>query len=268
MGLKYWPKTTKRNFYIAARGSTFERIGPHNEEIISILVGSLLGNAHAEKRSQRTRIHFNKSSNNLEYVEWLHSKLVAGGYCHKKDLLEYRGMKNKMIKFNTFSFSSLNFLYDLFYDRLDPVKPISRKRMSRNYMFQLEDLFTPLAFAVWFMDDGGYYRDERLFGREGLTITPSVGFDYNVQIDIIREIIYNRYEINTKYVYRLYKSKELIMFPPEEIPKLNEVIGPFVLPSLQYKLKLPERKVRVLKRKRRSLFLDDDDEISDIGVNG
>ncbi|MGZ7115989.1 MAG: hypothetical protein ACXVHS_00895 [Methanobacterium sp.] len=264
MGLMIWPKTTKRFFYIQVKNKGLERIGPHNEDIVSLIFGSLLGNAHAEKRYNRTRIHFNKSLNNMEYVNWIYSKLYLNGYCNFKSMDNLRGIKNKTIKFNTYSFASFNFFYYLFYDRY--TMPIGKKRLKREYIDILEELFTPLAFAIWFMDDGGFFRDERLFLREGLTITPSRGFDYESQIDIMREIIYRRYNIKTKYVYRLYQSKELIMFPVEEIEKLTAVVSPYMLPSMTYKLKLPDRKVR--STRRRSLFFDEDDETSDIGVNG
>jgi ubiquinol-cytochrome c reductase cytochrome b subunit len=263
MGLDFWPKTTCRKFYSIAKTKGLERIGPHNENIISLIFGSLLGNAHAEKRYNRTRIHFHKSINNMEYLNWIYNQLFFNGYCCMKEVDKFK--KNKIVKFNTYSFASFNFFYDLFYDRV--TLPIGKKRLKREYMYELEELFTPLAFAIWFMDDGSFFRDERLFLREGLTITPSRGFDYESQIDIMREIIYNRYNIKTKYVYRLYKSKELIMFPVEELQKLNDVIGPYVLPSLKYKLKLPERKHRTV-RARRSLFFDENEETGDMGVNG
>lgn len=264
MGLIIWPKMMRRHFYNLAKNKTMERIGPHNEDIISLIFGSLLGNAHAEKRHNRTRIRFNKSYNNMEYLYWIYSKLYAGGYCSSRDL--EKSNKRGMIKINTFSFGTFNFFYDLFYDR--STMPIGKKRLKQEYIYEMEHLFTPLAFAVWFMDDGGFFRDERLFLREGLTITPSIGFDFNTQIDILREIIYKKYNIKTKYVYRLYQSKELIMFPVEEIPKLNKIIGPYILPSLYYKLNLPPRKVKEVKRIRQSLFSDEYEETGDKSVNG
>lgn len=251
----------KRGFHILINKNSGERYGPHNEEILSIIFGSLLGNAHAELRGNKTRIRFNKSSNNMEYINWLHNKLYTQGYCSEKDLTNK--LANKMIKFNTFSYGSFNFLHNIFYDR--EVYPLGRKRLKREYVEDLISLFTPLAFAVWFMDDGSYFRDQRLWLREGLTITPSVGFDYESQIDIIREIITYKYGIKTTYVYRLYKTKELIMFPVEEIPKLNALLDPYVLPSLKYKLRLPDNNK---KPKRRSLLFDDIEKVGDMGVNG
>jgi hypothetical protein len=46
------------------------RIGPHNQDIISIIFGSLLGDGYAEKRSVNggTRIGFYQESTHLSYL--------------------------------------------------------------------------------------------------------------------------------------------------------------------------------------------------------
>jgi ubiquinol-cytochrome c reductase cytochrome b subunit len=47
-----------------------ERIGPHNKDIISMIIGSTLGDTHLEKRKNGigTRIIFEQSSDNVEYL--------------------------------------------------------------------------------------------------------------------------------------------------------------------------------------------------------
>jgi ubiquinol-cytochrome c reductase cytochrome b subunit len=47
-----------------------ERIGPHNKDIISMIVGSTLGDTHLEKRTNGigTRVIFEQSNNNVEYL--------------------------------------------------------------------------------------------------------------------------------------------------------------------------------------------------------
>jgi len=46
------------------------RIGPHSEDIISIIIGSLLGDAHAEKKLKGvgTRIRFFQEDSHIEYI--------------------------------------------------------------------------------------------------------------------------------------------------------------------------------------------------------
>ena len=63
-----------------------ERIGPHNIDIISMIIGSTLGDTHLEKRKNGigTRIIFEQSSDNVEYLMWFHNYLASRGYCNSK----------------------------------------------------------------------------------------------------------------------------------------------------------------------------------------
>ena len=58
---------------------SYDRIGPHNIDIISIIVGSVLGDSHLEKRSRGvgTRIIFEQSNKNVEYLMWFHNYFSA-----------------------------------------------------------------------------------------------------------------------------------------------------------------------------------------------
>src|SRR6202044_225838 len=85
-----------------------DRIGPHNEDVLSIIFGSLLGGAHAEKRGffpvssfpspliksncvsrvrgsyslGGTRICFYQESKHLTFMLWLQNFLANRGYCN------------------------------------------------------------------------------------------------------------------------------------------------------------------------------------------
>lgn len=44
------------------------RIGPHNKDIISVIIGNLLGDGHGEKRVGSTRFTIHMGSPNVEYL--------------------------------------------------------------------------------------------------------------------------------------------------------------------------------------------------------
>jgi len=77
--------------------------GPHNLNIISLIVGSLLSSSYLEKREHPgnttyatgTRIIFIKYSNNVEYLMWFHSvfALPKAGYCNPKNPKLYKLIK-------------------------------------------------------------------------------------------------------------------------------------------------------------------------------
>lgn len=84
------------------------RIGPHNIDIISIIFGSLLGDAHAEKRLSGlgTSISFFQEGVHVEYLLYLHKLLSESGYCNPKipvitNRLGIKGKVRKIIRFST-----------------------------------------------------------------------------------------------------------------------------------------------------------------------
>jgi hypothetical protein len=84
------------------------RIGAHNKDILSILFGSLLGEAHAEFRlkGNGTRITFYQEGYHVSYLIWLHKFISELGYCNTKlpkitTRLGKKGVVRKIIRFNT-----------------------------------------------------------------------------------------------------------------------------------------------------------------------
>jgi hypothetical protein len=55
--------------FILPRFKPQSRIGPHHEDIISVLVGSLLGDGHAERlQSGGVRFRFRQQAKHKEYI--------------------------------------------------------------------------------------------------------------------------------------------------------------------------------------------------------
>src|SRR5258708_23441014 len=90
------------------RFKSFNKIGPHNKDIISIIFGSLLGDAYGEKRLLRlgTRFKFYQEAVHLNYILFLHELLSELGYCKSKlpiitTKLGSKGKLKKVVKFST-----------------------------------------------------------------------------------------------------------------------------------------------------------------------
>ena len=127
--------------------TSVERIGPHNIDILSIIIGSLLGDGHLEKRRQGlgTRIKFEQSSDNVEYLMWFHSYLSQRGYCNtNKPKLKIRIRKNGTIYYhysiNSFTFSSLNWIHLMFYKEIEG-------RYIKIIPLNIKSLLTPRGLA-------------------------------------------------------------------------------------------------------------------------
>jgi ubiquinol-cytochrome c reductase cytochrome b subunit len=84
------------------------RIGPHNKEVLSIIFGSLLGDAHAEKRLMGvgTKISFFQEAVHVEYLFYLHNFISKLGYCNPKipvvtSRLGTKGKLRRTVRFST-----------------------------------------------------------------------------------------------------------------------------------------------------------------------
>lgn len=125
-----------------------QRIGPHNLDIISIIIGSTLGDTYLEKRNIGTRIIFEQSNKNVEYLMWFHSYFSIRGYCNnQKPKLNKRIRKNGEIFFhyriNTYTFSSFNWIHEIFY-----IFNEVEKKLVKIIPYEIEKYLTPLALAI------------------------------------------------------------------------------------------------------------------------
>ena len=81
--------------------------GPHNIDVISIIFGSLLGNAQVENLSteQGTIVIFFQEGIHTEYIFFLHKLFSYLGYCTPKlpKITKKLGVKGKIIKKVNFS---------------------------------------------------------------------------------------------------------------------------------------------------------------------
>jgi hypothetical protein len=101
----------KRTFYIKVRASS--RIGPHNQDVLSVIIGSLLGDAYANARTiEGTRIAYRQSDIHIDYLFWLYEFYFQKGYCSnlkpRKYIKTLKGKEFYGYEFNTFTFRSFN----------------------------------------------------------------------------------------------------------------------------------------------------------------
>ena len=120
------------------------RIGPHNEDVISVLIGSLLGDSYASNRSgEGTRFCYRQSEKHSYYLFWLYDFFHSRGYCSNLKPRKYtRKIRNECklyygYEFNTFTFRSFNWIHKMFYKK--GIKYINK---------EIEQYLTPLALAI------------------------------------------------------------------------------------------------------------------------
>lgn len=205
----------------------YQRIGPHNLDIISIIIGSTLGDTHLEKRNKGTRVIFEQSNKNVEYLMWFHSYFSIRGYCqNRKPKLKKRIRKNGKVFFhyrlNTYTFSSFNWIHDMFY-KFNELENKFVKIIPHN----IEEYLTPLALAIWFMDDGSKL-------GKGAKIATNC-FKYK-EIQFLCNILFKKYHIVITINSGGKNKGYTLYIQSKYMPLFSKIVKPYMLPSLYYKL--------------------------------
>lgn len=220
---------------------SLNRIGPHNEDTLSLIIGSVLGDSHLEKRKVGigTRIIFEQCSDNVEYLMWFHSFLAERGYCSKnKPKLFKRIKKNGKIfyhyRFNSYTFSSFNWIHDMFY--VNGVKIIPK---------DLENYLTPLALAVWFMDDGSKL-------NQGAKIATNC-FSLH-EVEFLSSILKNKFNINSAPNVGGKNKGYEVHIVNSSMGTLSKLIKPYMVNSMLYKLNINNNQESELNHSQEIIF--------------
>ena len=218
-------RTTKSESCYARRGGVRlqakDRIGPHNKDILTVLFGSLLGDCHAEHRSKGTRFCFYQESSHDTYLLWLHDYLLKLGYCNNKTpqiqtRLGKGGKVRKVIRFKTWTYANLNWVYDLWYINNKKIVPST-----------IGEYLTPLGLSVWIMDDGSKV-------NKGLKLcTNSFTFSDNL---LLVKVLYDNFNIKSSVVSAGFENQYNVYIWKESMPLLRDIVLPYVHPSMKYKL--------------------------------
>ena len=199
------------------------RIGPHNIDVISIIFGSLLGDAHAEKRLRGlgTRISFFQEGVHVEDLLYLHKLLSELGYCNSKvpivtNRLGTKGKIRKIIRFSTWTYTSFNWIHDLWYK--DKIKCVPEC---------IGQYLTPLALAIWIMDD------EAKVGK-GLKFSTN-SFTYNECLILIK-VLYVNFKIKASIQSAGSNNQYIIYIWKESMNDLRNIVSPYIIPEMKYKI--------------------------------
>lgn len=205
-----------------------KRIGPHDKDVVSVIVGSLLGACTACRLVEGTRFVLKQNIANKDYCFWLYDFFHSRGYCSNLEPIMYtrRFKKADQVKeyirsaagayeFNTFTFRSFNWIHKMFYTK-------GKKVVS----LEIEKYLTPLALAIWIMSQGKF-----VAGRVELCTY----FHTRQDMDKLVNILNNRYGLMCSFYTReegLYR----IVINTQCVELLQTIVSPFMLPSLKYRV--------------------------------
>lgn len=182
-----------------------------------ILVGCLLGDAHLENNWSKTNYRFkiSQSKQQEEYVGWKYEIFKDWVLTEPKLHVSTNSMR-----FTTISHPDFTRFHHIFYEGRKKIVPSN-----------VEQLISPVALAVWFMDDGNAVRKKDGHVYAYNLNTQSFTFEEHlVLIDVLKKKFNFDCSINkNNESYRLYigvHAKDNFL----------DAIVDFVIPSLRYKL--------------------------------
>lgn len=205
-------------------------IGPLSFEILTILFGSMLGDGYMQKREGKCRFKFTQSLERKEYFFYLWELFSKAGYTSpsKPILKTSYNSKTKKRKsyyvFSTYSYGSFMWIHELFYKNNIKVVPLC-----------IEDFLSPRALALWLMDDGCF------LPQGGIKLcTHSFTFE---EISFLCDVLNKKYQLKcTVQKFGISKSTKkqqyILYINKKSIPALREIVLPFLVPSMHYKVGL------------------------------
>ncbi|MEA3463665.1 MAG: LAGLIDADG endonuclease [Patescibacteria group bacterium] len=184
-----------------------------------IIIGSLLGDGRLECRSKsgNARLRMHHGEKQKEYLFWKYDIFKNITTCKPRRITWEDKKRNVCCVswyFHTLTLKELRDFHLLFYKEGKKVLPSN-----------LYKLLTPLALAVWTMDDGDNSKNSLRYNIQS--------FNRNEQ-ELIKRILKRKYDINANL--NKDRNNYRLRVDLESTQRLIRIIQPFIIPSIKYKI--------------------------------
>jgi hypothetical protein len=175
-----------------------------------------LGDGRISKSTHVSRYRENHSHGQFDYLMW---KLAEWGPAwvpsgHKRVTWNLNGKSYEGWRFETVSHASLNPWHELFYPEPGP------KRLQE----QVVEMVDPLAFAIWFMDDGsaGWW--------------PRITFGMTPASRGVALAIFDKYGFSPRWEIHQGETGDFLFEGEDQAERFIELVKPHMPECMQYKL--------------------------------
>jgi hypothetical protein len=196
------------------------------ETVIGLLLGDV--SLQSQNDSKTHRLKFEWGDKNKEYAYHIYILFKEWILTEPKKRIRINKNGNEVITwwFQTFSHEAFNSLAKLF---LSTQKKSIPKDLIKNNL-------TPRGLTYWFMDDGGKLDYTKNKGKGIVFNTHSFSEEEVKQMCIeLKE----KFNLNSKM--KINKNKPIIMISGRDYEKFLNLIDPFIISSMRYKLPSPRK---------------------------
>lgn len=187
----------------------------------SIIVGTVLGDGFLQKTGARNaRLRLEHSNKQKDYIVWKMQSLPRLFQGKPTYLSRVHPKTKRMyhyVRAQSNTSPEIGKLQNVFYQN-------GKKTIPEDFEKYLDEL----VLAVWYMDDGYYYKKDK---NSFIYLGKMSKNEANIVSDAIR----NRFNIATK-IYDKKNKGLALYFPVAETRKMHNLIRQYVIPLFQYKL--------------------------------
>lgn len=229
-------KANNRNPIWIGRKYNVLRETPINTIQKQILVGTLLGDGclYRDSNKNNYKLSFSHCEAQEQYFLWKIAMFDPFINTHRKNI-DKRG-NSIMLQTSTICHKDFNMFGKMFYDS-------SRiKHVPDN----LDMYLTPLTLAVWYQDDGNLHQkvNARICSHN---FTEAENYK-------LAEYLKRCFDLKAKIMIHKYKSKQYFMltFNKENSQKLSDIVRPYIIDCMKYKIMLESSTTTMLDSKENS----------------
>ncbi|NCO25096.1 hypothetical protein GW901_01030 [Candidatus Parcubacteria bacterium] len=191
----------------------------------SVIVGSILGDGTLRlgERAINVNLKIEHGLAQQEYVLWKYNILRPWVFTEPKISYRYRENGERYVKslwFRTIRHPLLTGFYELFYKNGKKIIPLD-----------IDQYLDSLGMAVWVMDDGSLNQNK---------IDISTYSFIELEINLLLRVLDKKFGLNGNY-YRDRDKGYRMYFNVKETEKLVEIIKPYIIDSMKYKITLKPR---------------------------
>lgn len=195
------------------------------QELVDVIVGTLLGDAKMTFSDLGAAFICEQGSPNKAYLAHLFDLFKE--YCDKIAPVEYSRLDVRYDKTNTsWYFNTVTLPIFLPFAKLFYLRTVGTRHVVKMIPLDISSMLTARALAYWIMDDGFHTK------RGGVTLcTDSFTND---EVLLLKSAIEGNF--NLSCTLHVKPKGKRIYISGRDLPKLVKLVGPYMIPSMLYKL--------------------------------
>lgn len=203
-----------------------------NDNLVEILVGLILGDAHMRKYNigpdskSNARLVITQSEKQRDLVEHLYEifkDFTSSPPTTKSSLIKETGNTRYYVRFATRNLPCFNDLYSQFYTNRVKIVPLN-----------IGDSLTAVGLAYWIMGYGTWVGSGVILQTDNFTLK---------EVNLLIDVLNSKFGLNSSVnVANKSKGQYSIYIPKRDLDLLRKLVTPHILPTFLYKLGITEKK--------------------------